>query len=84
MSRTVSLLERLDQKLAVKITARYFFKPLYQDYSVIGYTLGFIFRSIRLLTGGLVYLAIILAALAIYILWAGLPVYIIVRGFWKI
>lgn len=77
-------MERLDQSLAVKVTARYFFKPLYQDYSILGYILGFIFRSVRLFAGGFVYLLVILCATAVYILWAGLPVYIIARGFGKI
>lgn len=81
---TISLLERLDQVLAVKITARYFLKPLYQDYSALGYILGFIFRSVRLLAGSLIYSVIILAALAIYILWAGFPIYVIARGFGNI
>jgi hypothetical protein len=82
--RTVGILESLDQVLAVKITARYFFKPLYQDYSILGYILGFVFRSIRLFTGGLVYLLITLTAVAIYLIWAGLPLYVIYKGFWKI
>ncbi|MDP1719151.1 MAG: hypothetical protein Q8L24_01860 [bacterium] len=82
--RAIGLLEVLDRTLAVKVTARYFLKPLYQDYSIIGYVLGFIFRSLRLFAGGLVYLVIIAVAVAVYIFWAGFPIYVIARGFWKI
>jgi len=75
----VSFLERLDRTLAFRITLKYLFHPLYQDYTVIGYILGFIFRSFRLVAGGLVYAAIILAAAALYLVWLLVPVFIIYR-----
>ena len=75
----VSFLERLDRTLAFRITLKYLFQPLYQDYTVIGYILGFIFRSFRLVAGGLVYAAIILAAAALYLVWLLVPVFIIYR-----
>jgi hypothetical protein len=66
-----AFLESLDRTFAVKITLKYFFYPLYKDYSVIGRVLGVIFRSGRIIIGvavyafwtalfGLVYLAWIL------------------------
>ena len=79
--RTLAVLENLDQTLALWVTFRYLFKPLYQDYSVIGYILGFIFRVTRLFAGGIVYLLIVLIAAAVYLLWAALPVYIVAKGF---
>lgn len=79
--RTLAVLESLDQTLALWVTFRYLFRPLYQDYSVIGYVLGFIFRVFRLFMGSLVYLVIISVAAAIYLLWAGLPLYIVAKGF---
>lgn len=75
----VSLLERLDRVFAFKITLRFLFQPLYGDYSVLGYLLGFIFRSGRLIVGGLVYLIVIMAAVAAYLLWLAILPYIIYR-----
>jgi len=75
----VSFLEKIDRFFAFKITWRYLFQPLYQDMTILGHILGFIFRLQRLLTGGLVYLAIILTAAAFYLIWLALPVYIIYK-----
>ncbi|HDH31180.1 MAG TPA: hypothetical protein ENH26_00150 [Candidatus Wolfebacteria bacterium] len=73
----VSQLEKLDRFLAFKITLRYLFKPLYQDYSFLGYILGFIFRVARLIFGGIVYAVIFAIAVAVYIIWLAIPVYIV-------
>jgi len=78
--RTVSFLERLDRTLALKITFRNFFRPLYQDYTLLGYLLGFFFRFWRILFASLVYLVVIIVALFIYAGWAAMPVYIIYKG----
>ena len=80
--QTLNVLERLDRVLALKITLRYIFKPLYQDYSPLGYFLGFIFRGGRLLIGGLVYLVVILIATVLYIGWAAVPIFIVYQGFY--
>ncbi len=78
---TLNVLEGLDRTFALRITFRYWLKPLYQDYTVIGYILGFIFRTFRLVIGGFVYLVIILAALLLYLVWAAIPIYIVYKGF---
>ena len=66
-------LEAADQAFAIKITMRHFFEPLYKDYTAIGRVLGVIFRTGRILAGGLVYLLIGLAFLAVYVVWFGIP-----------
>lgn len=75
----VARLEDMDQTIAMKVTWRNIFQPLYQEYNAIGYVLGFIFRSIRLLIGGVVYGVVLLVATAVYLVWAGIPVYIILK-----
>ena len=77
----VNALESLDRFWAVKITLRHLFEPLYQDRTMIGHILGFIFRSLRLILGGVLYLLIILAAVAAYAAWALVPPGIIYWGF---
>jgi len=75
----ISFLERLDRTFAFKITLRNIFQPLYSDRSFIGYVLGFIFRALRIIIGGIIYLIIILLALLIYISWLLVPPYIIYK-----
>lgn len=71
--RFVSFLERLDRTLAIRITFRYLFQPLYKDYTAIGRILGFIFRSVRILIGAAVYAFFAALFLAIYAAWLLLP-----------
>jgi len=77
--RLVDFLERLDRYFAFKITLRFLFQPLFQNYTFVGYILGFIFRGFRLLVAGFVYLLTILAWLVVYLLWAFIPLGIIYK-----
>ncbi|MDE2001710.1 MAG: hypothetical protein KGI60_04075 [Patescibacteria group bacterium] len=78
---TLSTLERLDRRFAVRITAKNWLQPLYQDYTLIGYVWGFIFRTGRIAIGLVVYLAVVLVALAGFIAWALFPLYCLYRIF---
>jgi len=78
--RTINFLERLDRTLALKITLRNFWRPLYQDYTFVGYILGFLFRSGRIIVAGFIYFFIALMAFCLYILWIAIPIYIIYRS----
>lgn len=69
----VSVFESLDRTFALRITLRYFWRPLYGDYSVVGHIFGFFFRSARLLIGGVIYLALAIVMLALYLIWLALP-----------
>lgn len=75
----LGILEQLDRRFAVRITAQNWLQPLYQDFTIIGYVWGFIFRTIRILIGLLVYLVFILLAIAFFILWAALPLFIMYK-----
>jgi len=75
----INVLEKLDRSLAFKVSLHYLFKPLYQNYTFIGYVLGFLFRSARLIVAGLIYGLIILIGLAFYLFWAFIPVFILVK-----
>ncbi|OGY61481.1 MAG: hypothetical protein A3F99_02040 [Candidatus Colwellbacteria bacterium RIFCSPLOWO2_12_FULL_43_11] len=67
---TISVLERLDRRLAFRVTLKYFFQPLFQDRSVIGYIFGFLFRSGRLIIALALYLLVVIFALSLYAIWA--------------
>lgn len=79
--RVINFLERLDKTLALKVTLRHLFQPLYKDYSFIGYVLGFLFRAMRVVSAGLVYLVIIALALFFYVIWLLAPIFIIYKIF---
>ena len=76
----VSVLNSLDQYFAVKVSLKNIFEPLYQDRSVIGYSLGFVFRLIRIVLGAIIYLAVILVFFAVYLIWAAFPIYVVLRA----
>ena len=82
--RLLTALEETDRSLAIRVTLRYFFQPLYRDYTVIGRILGVIFRSIRIIVGLFVYLIIIALFLLFYLAWLAVPaaiIFYVAKGF---
>lgn len=75
-----NLLESLDRFFAWKVTAKNLFQPLYQDHTVIGHTVGFLFRAARLTAGSALYACVISVALFSGIFWALIPIFIIWYG----
>lgn len=75
----VNQFAELDYTLAWRVTARNLLKPLYGDYSVPGYVIGFFFRSFRLIVGGIVYVFVFALTLTLYIAWLLLPPFIVLR-----
>ena len=78
---TISTLERLDHIFALVITLRHFGEPLYGDRTIIGYILGFMFRTFRALIATILYLLVVAAGIAAYLFWALIPFLIIGWGF---
>ncbi|MDP3974918.1 MAG: hypothetical protein Q8P88_01360 [Candidatus Jorgensenbacteria bacterium] len=74
-------LSRLDYFFAWKITARHLFQPLYHDYSIVGYVLGFLFRSARLVLASGVYGALFALALGCYVVWLIIPPLLLILAF---
>lgn len=77
----ISLLRLLDKRFALAINSRLWFKPLYQDYTIIGYILGFLFRTLRIGVAAVLYSLVIIFFLVGYLIWAGILPYIIYKGF---
>lgn len=73
----VALLERFDKTIAIKITLRHFFEPLYGDYTIVGRILGIFFRSGRVLVGILVYALLTAICFAFYLIWLLTPLVLI-------
>jgi len=81
LQRCVALFGRMDQTFAVRITLRYFWKPLYGDYTIMGHILGFFFRCGRVLIGGLVYIFSGILMLGAYLAWLALPFLILCMAY---
>ena len=77
----LKILRRLDKKLAIKVTIRHWLEPLYQDKTIVGYILGFIFRTIRIILAALIYLTIFIIVLSLYLIWAAVPIFLIIKIF---
>jgi len=74
------VMRALDRHFAVRVNLHYLFQPLYQQYNVVGYSIGFVFRALRIALGGLVYLFIVILALALFIVWVLIPLYFLYRS----
>ena len=81
---TLNALERLDRKFAFRVTVKYWFHPLYQDYTVIGYFFGFIFRTLRIAAALAVYGLATLLAFGLFLLWAAAPIFVIYQILWNL
>lgn len=73
----ILFLENLDRTFAVRITLRFLFQPLYKDYSPVGRIMGFIFRSLRVVIGTVLYVFFAAIFFAIYLAWLLAPPVII-------
>lgn len=69
-----------DKNLRVKSNLRNLTKPLYGDYTIIGYLIALPYRVFRIFFGLLVYLLIFLFYCLFIILWVILPIYLISYG----
>lgn len=78
---SVSFLERVDRVIAFRITLRYFFQPLYKDFTFIGRILGVIFRSIRLAIGLVLYMFLGVILAGAYLLWILLPPFFLLSSY---
>ncbi|MEK7195134.1 MAG: hypothetical protein AAB655_00375 [Patescibacteria group bacterium] len=75
--RFVSVFENADRILAIRVTLRYFFHPLYRDYTALGRILGVVFRSGRILIGLVIYGFLLVVFSVILIIWISIPPLII-------
>ena len=62
-----------DRSLALRVTVRHFFEPLYKDYTFVGRLLGVIFRTGRIVIGLFAYLVIAACFLVAYAVWLLIP-----------
>ena len=69
----MTTLATTDQSFAIKVTARHFFEPLYKDYSIVGRIMGVIFRTGRIVLGGILYVLITIVFAIVYIIWLAIP-----------
>jgi len=73
-------LNRLDKTLAIKVTFRHWLEPLYQDRTIVGYILGFIFRTLRIAIAAVIYLVVAAFVFFCYFVWAMTPFFLLVKS----
>lgn len=69
----ITKFERLDRRFAWMVTLKNIFQPLYKDYTIIGYVIGFVFRSMRLLVASIIYVIFFFIAAIVYVVWLAIP-----------
>ena len=77
----LNLFEQLDYVFALRVTLKNFFKPLYQDKTIIGYILGFFLRTGRVLVALVVYISVFILSIVIYVFWLSIIPYIVYKIF---
>lgn len=80
--RLLGILRKLERKFAIKINIHFIFQPLYQERSIMGYVLGFLFRSLRITVGVLLYFLIIILFAMIYFMWFFIPIFVLLKIFY--
>lgn len=75
----INCFESMDRVFAWKITAKNIFKPLYGDYSFVGYVFGFLFRITRLVVTTVVYICVFFIAVFLYVLWFLVPPFLLYK-----
>jgi len=69
-----------DKNLKVKANLRNLTKPLYGDYTLIGYTIAFPYRIFRIFLGLSVYFFIFIFYLIFLLVWLFLPIFLLGYG----
>jgi hypothetical protein len=62
-----------------RLNALFLFKPLYQEYNIVGYILGFVVRGAKLCIGSILYVVVFAIALVVYVFWAFVPITIVYK-----
>ena len=69
----------MDQTIALRITLRHLFEPLYKDYSPVGRIIGPIFRVGRILFGVAFYAVLFAFFFVIMAAWVAVPIFVMVN-----
>lgn len=77
--KLLKVLSNLDKTFAVHITLKHWLEPLYQDRTIMGYILGFIFRTSRIIIGSIVYFFIGIFFAILYLIWILIPICLILK-----
>jgi hypothetical protein len=69
-----------DKNLKVKANLRNLTKPLYGDYTIVGYLIAFPYRVLRIFFGLLIYFFIFIFYLFFLLAWLFLPIFLLGYG----
>ena len=74
---TLKFIHALEHKFAVRANMYFWLRPMYQDRTIVGYVFGFLFRTIKIIIGIILYGFFIICGVFIYIAWVLVPVILI-------
>ncbi len=80
LEHLLGFLEELDKVFALKVTLRHFTEPLYGDRTIMGFFLGLIWRTLRIIAASVIYFLVILVAVTLYLFWAILPPFLLYKS----
>jgi len=78
--KVLGIVRRLERALAVRANLYFLFQPLYQEYNVFGYAVGFVVRFARITAGLVLYGVVVLAGITLYVVWALIPPVLILKS----
>jgi hypothetical protein len=73
------MMRRIDTVFALKITVRNFFVPLYNDRTILGYILGVVLRSARVIVSVPIYVGVWMICVGCALVWMSIPPFLIYK-----
>jgi hypothetical protein len=73
------MMRRIDTVFALKITIRNFFVPLYNDRTILGYILGVVLRSARIIVSVPIYVCVWVISVGCALVWMGIPLFLVYK-----
>lgn len=78
-SKAFDVIRYFEKFVALKVTVQFWFQPLYQDYTFLGYALGFPARTVRIMFGIALYGFVLTAFAFVFLIWALLLPFLIYK-----
>lgn len=77
--RVLRALRVIEARIGMRVHIRFLFVPLYQEYNIFGYVIGFLFRIFRIGLGTVLYGCIAVFGALLYMVWAAIPLVLVLR-----
>jgi len=75
----LEFLEELEKAISLRITVYNWHKPLYNDYSALGYAIGVPIRTLRIVLSAALYALLLVFFAMLYLVWLATPIFLVSR-----